>query len=237
MLLDKIPAGWHEVSLGQYLEIIEIAKSNLIDDLTKNVNILSILTDTPEARIEEMPATDFVRAVKQIAWVNEQPKPVERMPEIVDFDGVSYLVNLQIGKMEAWQWLDVMNFNQGDASENMHKIIARFCWPAKKQKTVLGHRFVKDTACELEDVEQHIRERMPVPIALGLFAFFLKTLQLTLNSILMTLSNQMSRVTWRAKLRRAMGVKQAQAELAGLWQLTELRSRLDEIGREFTKYQ
>lgn len=114
-----LPDGWHEVTIGQYMELIAIDTDN---QTRKIVETISILTDTDDAHICKMDLPSLKKISEHIMWLGVLPKEASYKPIIrigeEEFGFVNRLTDLTLG-----EWID-MDEMVKDFDKNIHKMIA-----------------------------------------------------------------------------------------------------------------
>ena len=115
----SLPDGWHEVTIGQYMELIAVDTEN---NTRKIVETIAILTDTDDAQICKMDLPSLKKISEHIMWLGVLPneatyKPIIKIGE-EEFGFVNRLTDLTLG-----EWID-MDEMVKDFDKNIHKMIA-----------------------------------------------------------------------------------------------------------------
>ena len=64
---------WKDISIRKYNEIVKVLDDD-IDDLDKNLQLLSIVRDMDIDEVESLPLLELGKMMKDIQFINNQPK-------------------------------------------------------------------------------------------------------------------------------------------------------------------
>lgn len=125
----KIAQNWSEVSLKQYIEIAEISAVDM-DELDKQVKILSILSNTPEDVICQMPLPQLKQAIRECQFIYTKPKQ-EPIKQFITIGLNRFEVNTNLKKINGGEYIDLTGFikDKSDVTKNLPQIIAIFLHP------------------------------------------------------------------------------------------------------------
>lgn len=125
-LNDKIyefPEVWSEVILDKFIQITEI-KTDDLDEIEKNLQILSVLTGIPFEEIDELPYTEYARLASICHFIFYDDKaPVKREFTI---DNIDYVMIDDITKITTAEFVDMDSIlaNKETTISNLHIFLA-----------------------------------------------------------------------------------------------------------------
>lgn len=158
----KIIDNYRDLSIGMYLDICEIDRSKDIDELHKQVQILSLLTGEAEEDIYNLPLEDYKVLVAKSNYLR---KPYEgeiltaKSYKVGDYT----LIPVQdFRKITTAQYIDFQTFSKG-GEEKVVEVLSTMLVP-KGMKYNQGYDVVA--------LQKALRAELSVVDALTLFAFF-----------------------------------------------------------------
>lgn len=175
----EVPSSWHEVSVDQFIKLGQ-AK----EPLEQYAILLGVSVD--ELRETDLTSFDLAREVISNFIDTEVESPVV---ESFEFEEVTYIVpkNLELTSVGPYHdWLEIINKVE-NPNEFIPGSLAFFCRPE-------GEPYSKKLAAEREK----IFHRLPITVAYGIAAFFLKRREEYERSISL-ISQTMTAPTWKQK--------------------------------------
>jgi len=132
----NVPKDWRQVTLKQYQEVVEIALIDM-DEIDKQVKILSILCNIDEDKILDLPIPSIKDYSNKIKFIYSLPEP-EKIFQSVKIKGQRFNVNLSVSKLSGGEYIDLSNYckEQKEINSNLHNIISIFLHPVN----ILGLR-------------------------------------------------------------------------------------------------
>lgn len=235
----KIKTSWSDVTIQDYMDIVNIMSSTVLQDVDKFVNVISILSGEDTETISEIPIPVYNQLLNKIDFINEQVVPNKKFRPLMNLNGLDYFINLEIGKMKTWQYIDIITLSSDESAElmdNLHKILARFIYPVRVKKNILGVRKQEPiTGFEVEDVEDIILKHMKITDALAVFDFFLNSFMRIIDHTKTSLMLEMKKMRLRMKVLKFFKRPIPQTVLDGYAQSLTLHEQLDGLGMLFTK--
>lgn len=155
--------SYNKLSLGKYIEIQEVTRNESLEDIDKQVQILSILTGIAEEEILHLPIAEYKELVAKSAFLS---------PEGINYHPIAkkYLVGkyelvpvTDFRKLETAQFIDFQTY-----APDLDKYLIEFLSVILVPK---GHRY--NEGYDIMEVQQAIREEMSVSDGISLSAFFL----------------------------------------------------------------
>ena len=155
--------SYNKLSLGKYIEIQEVTRNESLEDIDKQVQILSILTGIAEEEILHLPIQEYKELVVKSGFLD---------PEGINYHPIAkkYLVGkyelvpvTDFRKLETAQFIDFQTY-----APDLDKYLVEFLSVILVPK---GHRY--NEGYDIMEVQQAIREEMSVSDGISLSAFFL----------------------------------------------------------------
>lgn len=166
--------NYDNLPVGRYLEILTISRDENIEELDKQVKVLSILSDMSEGDLLRLPITEYKQMVKASRFL-EIPD-VQRHPVAKQYIVGKYTLIpvVDYRKLTTAQYIDFQSF-----APKMDDMIAEVvsCFLAPK-----GMQYAE--GYDVLDVQEAIRQDMSVGDAVTLMAFFLTSLRQSIEDSL-----------------------------------------------------
>lgn len=155
--------NYNRLTLGQYQEIQEISKDESLEDIDRQVQILSVLTGVAEEEILHLPITEYKELVVKAGFLN---------PENINYHPIAkkYIVGkweliptMDYRKIETGQYIDFQTY-----APDLDRYLVEFLSVILVPK---GHRY--NDGYDILEVQKAIREEMSVSDGVSLAGFFL----------------------------------------------------------------
>lgn len=197
---DKLP-------IGKYLELCAIDPE--LPDIDRQVEMVSILSDTPVDDLLGMPVPDYSALAAKTAFLGtEPPTPRERVMREYRLGGLSLIPVTDVRKMTTAQFIDFQNYlKEGDGKDV--ELLSVFLVPK-------GHKY--NEGYDILDVQGAIRDHLALPLAQDLRAFFFARCR-TYALAILTYSG------WAARR-----IKDRETRTATLERIAEARTSLRSVG-------
>lgn len=158
----KIIDNYRDLPIGMYLDICEIDRRTDIEEVHKQVQILSLLTGMEEEDIYNLPLEDYKMLVAKSNYLR-RPYDGEILMAKSYKVGVFTLIPIEdFRKITTAQYIDFQTFSK-EGEKRVVEILSTMLVP-KGCKYNQGYDVI--------EVQKAIREEMSVAEALTLFAFF-----------------------------------------------------------------
>lgn len=192
----RIANKWSEVSLKQYIEIADIQAIDM-DELDKQVKILSILSDTPEDVICQMNLSDLKEAIRHCQFIYTPPL-AGAIKQYIKIGKHKFEVNTNLRKISGGEYIDLTNLikDQSEVTRNLPRIISIFLHPVNW----FGFRKGKHTIESRNKTSKIIESNMKMDNVMMLSGFFLKSYEVLTKATLDYSVRQMKKT--RAKLNK-----------------------------------
>lgn len=155
--------NFNRLTLGMYQEIQEISRNESLEDIDRQVQILSVLTGVAEEEILHLPITEYKELVVKAGFLdpsNINYHPIAKKYLVGKFE----LIPLRdFRKMETCQYIDFQTYAP-DLDNHLVEFLSVILVPK-------GHRY--NEGYDILEVQKAIREEMSVSDGVSLAGFFL----------------------------------------------------------------
>ena len=155
--------NYNRLTLGKYMEIQEISRNESLEDIDKQVQILSVLTDVAEDEILHLPITEYKELVVKSGFLdpeNIKYRPVAKKYILGKFELIPCR---DFRKIETCQYIDFQTYAP-DLDNHLVEFLSVILVPK-------GHRY--NEGYDILEVQQAIRDEMSVSDGVSLAGFFL----------------------------------------------------------------
>ena len=165
--------NYNSLTVGKYEALLRARADHEGDTNELNLHVLSILTDMTVDQLLDLKVPEFRAMMDRAGFLCTAPRPSE-VARQYRFGDLTLVPVTDIRKMTAAQYIDFQNFsNAGEGRQA--ELLSCFLVP-KGMKYNDGY--------DILEVQQAIRDFMPVTAALGLLSFFLRRLhRSTINTL------------------------------------------------------
>jgi hypothetical protein len=169
----KVPNNWHQVTLGQFMELATLPTETDAFDLT-NAHI-AILCEITQQEVMQLDMVTRDRIRHRLTFIDTEP--TGQFSPIFWHNRKRWRVTDRIAKLTAGQYVDICTYLKHGANQNYHRILAVICQPL--MLGVFGHKY------DTEKSDRYADEllSLPTPVALAIAAFFLNSFEVYVNSI------------------------------------------------------
>lgn len=165
--------NYNSLTVGKYEALLRARADHEGDTNELNLHVLSILSDMTVDQLLDLKVPEFRAMMDRAGFLCTAPRPSE-VAKQYRFGDLTLVPVTDIRKMTAAQYIDFQNFsNAGEGRQA--ELLSCFLVP-KGMKYNDGY--------DILEVQQAIRDFLPVTAALGLLAFFLRKLhRSTINTL------------------------------------------------------
>lgn len=153
--------NYNKLTIGKYLELVEIIEDDTLADIDRNVEIIALLDDKEVDVIYDLPLTEFNEKIQMTSFLYEEPKPLQ-VSTVYKLGDMELEACLNLNDLTTAQFIDYQTYVKDD--KKLVELLSVFLIPK-------GHKYNKDY--DIIEVQKVIRDNMPVTQAMGLSAFFL----------------------------------------------------------------
>lgn len=158
----KIIDNYRDLPIGMYLDICEIDRRTDIDELHKQVGIISLLSGMAEEDIYALPIGDYKALASKTRYLSHPYDGEVLTAKVYSLDGWVLQPVQDFRKITTAQYIDFQTFVKGGES-NIVEIISTMLVPK-------GKKYNQDY--DVVELQKSLREHLSVADALSLFAFF-----------------------------------------------------------------
>lgn len=155
--------NYNKLTLGKYIEIQEISRNESLEDIDKQVQILSILTGVAEEEILHLPIMEYKELVARSAFLNPDNISYHPIAKKYLVGGFELIPVKDFRKIETCQYIDFQTY-----APDLDKYLVEFLSVILVPK---GHRY--NEGYDILEVQKAIREDMSVSDGVSIAGFFL----------------------------------------------------------------
>lgn len=159
----KIIDNYRDLPIGMYLEICEIDRRTDIDDLHKQVCIISILSGMAEEDIYNLPIEDYKELAAKARFLGKEYDGEVLTAKTYIVDGWVLTPVADFRKITTAQYIDFQTF-AAEGEKRIVEILSTMLVPK-------GKKYNQDY--DVIELQEALRKHLSVADALSLFAFFL----------------------------------------------------------------
>ena len=192
--------SYNKLPIGKYLQLCAIDPT--LPDIDRQVEMVSILTDTPVDDLLNMPVPEYSALAGCTAFLGEEPpQPQERVLKEYRLGGLTLIPVTDIRKMTTAQFIDFQTYIQGPDKHDID-ILSVFLIPK-------GCKY--NDGYDIMDVQAAIRDNLSLLHAQDLRAFFFAKCR-TYALAILTYSGWQTRKIKDREKRKAMQDQIAEAK-------------------------
>ena len=155
--------NYNRLTLGQYMEIQEISRNESLEDIDKQVQILSILTGVAENELLHLPIQEYKELVLKSQFLNPDNINYHPIAKKYILGKFELIPCRDFRKIETCQYIDFQTY-----APDLDKCLVEFLSVILVPK---GHRY--NEGYDILEVQKAIREEMSVSDGVSVAAFFL----------------------------------------------------------------
>ena len=195
--------SYNKLTLGKYMEIQEVSRNESLEDIDKQVQILSILTGMAEEEILHLPIQDYKELVAKSGFLdpeNINHHPVAKKYLLGKFELIPCR---DFRKIETCQYIDFQTY-----APDLDKYLVEFLSVILVPK---GHRY--NEGYDILEVQKAIREEMSVSDGVSLAGFFLTWCRKSIKDSLNYSKQEAMRIKDKTKREEILGKIREQERL------------------------
>ena len=155
--------NYKSLPLGKYLDICQVCKDESLEEIDRQVKILSILSDIPEEEILHLPIPKYKEMVVASRFLEDVDKSRHKAARLYIVGDWQLVPTLDYRKMETAQYVDFQTFAPM-VETHMAELLSCLLVP-------VGCRY--NEGYDILEVQQALKDNLSVTDALSLSAFFL----------------------------------------------------------------
>ena len=195
--------SYNKLTLGKYMEIQEVSRNESLEDIDKQVQILSILTGVAEEEILHLPIQDYKELVVKSGFLDPENinyHPVAKKYILGKFELIPCR---DFRKIETCQYIDFQTY-----APDLDKYLVEFLSVILVPK---GHRY--NEGYDILEVQKAIREEMSVSDGVSLAGFFLTWCRKSIKDSLNYSRQEAMRIKDKTKREEILGKIREQERL------------------------
>jgi hypothetical protein len=195
--------NYNKLTLGKYMEIQEVSRNDSLEDIDKQVQILSILTGVAEEEILHLPIQDYKELVVKSGFLDPENinyHPVAKKYILGKFELIPCR---DFRKIETCQYIDFQTY-----APDLDKYLVEFLSVILVPK---GHRY--NEGYDILEVQKAIREEMSVSDGVSLAGFFLTWCRKSIKDSLNYSKQEAMRIKDKTKREEILGKIREQERL------------------------
>ena len=181
--------NYNKLPIGLYMEILEANKAEEVEDIDKQVKVISILTGESVDEILHLPITEYKELAARAAFLNPDNigvRPIAKRYLVGDFELIPVT---DFRKVETCQYIDFQAYAP-DLDKHLVEFLSVILVPK-------GHRY--NEGYDILEVQKAIREDMSVTDGVSLAGFFLISFRKSIEDSLNYSKREAKKIKNKAK--------------------------------------
>lgn len=155
--------NYNRLTLGQYQEIQEISRNESLEDIDRQVQILSVLTGVAEDELLHLPIQEYKELVVKAGFLNPENINYHPIAKRYILGKFELIPTRDFRKLETAQYIDFQTYAP-DLDNHLVEFLSVILVPK-------GHRY--NEGYDILEVQRAIRDEMSVSDGVSLAGFFL----------------------------------------------------------------
>ena len=161
----RIIQSYRELPIGDYQDILALCKDESLEELDRQVKILSILTKVDEDTLLNLPIQEFKVLTSRMGFLEKDlPTKVTRLEKSYKIGKFELVPVTDMRKVITAQYIDFQSFHQAGFEDHFVEILSCLLIPK-------GMKYNQDY--DIIEVQDAIRRNLNVHDAASLYAFFM----------------------------------------------------------------
>ena len=157
--------NYRELPIGDYQDILALCKDESLEELDRQVKILSILTKVDEDTLLNLPIQEFKVLTSRMGFLEKElPTKVSRLADSYRLGKFELIPVIDMRKVITAQYIDFQSFHQAGFEDHFVEILSCLLIPK-------GKKYNQDY--DIIEVQDAIRKDLNVHDAASLYAFFI----------------------------------------------------------------
>ena len=197
--------NYNKLTLGKYIEIQEISRNESLEDIDKQVQILSILTGVAEEEILHLPIVEYKELVARSEFLNPETINVHPIAKRYLVGGFELIPVKDFRKLETCQYIDFQTY-----APDLDRYLVEFLSVLLVPK---GKRY--NEGYDILEVQKAIREEMCVSDGISIAGFFLTWCRKSIKDSLNSCKQEAMKIKDKTKREEILHKIQEQEKLLG----------------------
>ena len=195
--------NYKSLPLGKYLDICQVCKDESLEEIERQVKILSILSDMTEEEILHLPIPKYKEMVVASRFLEDVDKNRHKAARLYIVGNWKLLPTMDYRKMETAQYVDFQTFAPM-VETHMAELLSCLLVP-------VGCRY--NEGYDILEVQKAIRDEMSVSDAVSLAGFFLTWCRKSIKDSLNYSKQEAMRIKDKTKREEILGKIREQERL------------------------
>ena len=195
--------NYKSLPLGKYLDICQVCKDESLEEIERQVKILSILSDMTEEEILHLPIPKYKEMVVASRFLEDVDRNRHKAARLYIVGNWKLLPTMDYRKMETAQYVDFQTFAPM-VETHMAELLSCLLVP-------VGCRY--NEGYDILEVQKAIREEMSVSDGVSLAGFFLTWCRKSIKDSLNYSKQEAMRIKDKTKREEILGKIQEQERL------------------------
>ena len=171
----KIIDNYNELSIGKYMDICNLCRDEYMEEIDRQVAIISILTDRTDEEILNLPIVEYTELVKKSRFLEEGTSSAHaRISKNYLVGEFELIPATDINKITTAQYIDFQTFSKR-GEDSIVELLSCFLIPK-------GKKYCQDY--DVIQVQKAIHDYLSVSNVMSLSAFFLLSYRESMINIL-----------------------------------------------------
>lgn len=191
--------NYHDLTIGDYQEIISIVGNDSLEEIDKQVKAMSILTGKDEDYLLHLPIYDYKCLAAKMVFLETAPEKVSRPADSYRIGKFELIPVTDIRKIITAQYIDFQTFHKAGFNEHFVEILSCLLIPK-------GKNYNQDY--DILEVQDAIRSSLNVFDAVSLYAFFIVSCSESIKAMLTSLLQEVEKIQdKRERMEKKMQIK------------------------------
>lgn len=193
----KIIQSYKELPIGDYQDILALCKDESLEELDRQVKILSILTKMDEDTLLNLPIQDFKVLTSRMGFLEKDlPTKVTRLEKSYKIGKFELVPVTDMRKVITAQYIDFQSFHQAGFEDHFVEILSCLLIPK-------GMKYNQDY--DIIEVQDAIRKDLNVHDAASLYAFFIFSCRDSIKDMLIFSLQETQKIKDKEKREKIQG--------------------------------
>ena len=197
--------NYRELPIGDYQDILALCKDESLEELDRQVKILSILTKVDEETLLNLPIQDFKCLTNRMGFLEKDlPTKVTRLEKSYKIGKFELVPVTDMRKVITAQYIDFQSFHQAGFEDHFVEILSCLLVPK-------GKKYNQDY--DIIEVQDAIRKDLNVHDAASLYAFFIFSCRESIKDMLTFSLQETQKIKDKEKREKIQGQIEDQIRL------------------------
>ena len=197
--------NYRELPIGDYQDILALCKDESLEELDRQVKILSILTKMDEDTLLNLPIQEFKVLTSRMGFLEKDlPTKVTRLEKSYKIGKFELVPVTDMRKVITAQYIDFQSFHQAGFEDHFVEILSCLLVPK-------GKKYNQDY--DIIEVQDAIRKDLNVHDAASLYAFFIFSCRESIKDMLTFSLQETQKIKDKEKREKIQGQIEDQIRL------------------------